>query len=156
MEMLKIDDPTLKKEVQGVSLIPTWDNEPVRDFVVAEYQKPLQTIERALRRNPNFDYRPWLKRIKTIRTLEWKYIWYSDGNDMIFNVRTDPGERKNLIEEEKSRAFQMRTRLENFLVNIEHRDYGDKMRNHSFRRVQWSNVNRLKAWGVYRELRLPA
>lgn len=156
VDMLKIDDPMLKREVQGVSLAPTWDDEPVREFIVAEYQKPLQTFERALRRNPDFDYRPWLRRIKTIRTLEWKYVWYSDCNDMIFDVGKDPGERTNLMEEVESRAIQMRAHLENFLLTLERRDYGDKMRNHSFRRVRWANINRLKAWGIYRELRLPA
>jgi len=155
LDLLGIDDKMVRKEMQGVSLIPTWDDEPVRDFIIAEYQKPLQTIERALRRDPNFDYRPWLRRIKTIRTLEWKYIWYSDGNDEIFNIKSDPGERINLIEEEKSRAKDMRKQLENFLLSIERRDYGDKMRNHSFRMVRWDNINRLKAWGIYRELRFP-
>jgi len=151
LDLIGIDDKTIKKEMQGVSLIPTWDDDPVRDSIIAEYQKPLQTIERALRHNPDFDYRPWLRRIKTIRTLEWKYIWYSDGNDMIFNMKSDPGERNNLIREEKSRAVDMRRKLENFLLSIERHDYGDKMRNHSFKSVQWDNVNRLKAWGIYRE-----
>lgn len=155
IDLLGLDDPKLKRQMQGVSLLPTWDDEPVRDSIVAEYQKPLQTIERALRWNPNFDYRPWLRRIKAIRTLEWKYIWHSDGNDMIFDIIADPDERENLIEKEKDRAFEMRMRLESFLMDLERRDYGDKMRNHSFRKVRWSSVNRLKAWGVYRELRFP-
>ena len=157
IELLNIEDSRLEREVQGVSIVPTWeDDEPVREFIVAEYQKPLQTIERALRRDPNFDYRPWLRRIKTIRTLEWKYIWYEDGNDMIFDLRSDPRERVNLINEERSRAIEMRMELERFLLKLERRDYGDKLRNHSFRRVRWDNVNRLKAWGIYRELRFPA
>ncbi|KYH41593.1 MAG: putative sulfatase [Candidatus Bathyarchaeota archaeon B26-2] len=155
IDLLGIEDPTVNREVQGVSLVPTWDDEPVRDFVVAEYQKPLQTIERALRRDPEFDYRPWLRRIKTIRTLEWKYIWYSDGKDMIFNIRSDPGERENLIEEERAKAKELRRQLERFLLTIERRDYGDKLRNHSFRKVRWENVHRMKAWGIYRELRFP-
>jgi len=153
VEMLGIDDPAVKREMQGVSLLPTWDDEPVREFVIAEYMKPLQTVERALRHDPNFDYRPWLRRIKTIRTMDWKYIWYSDGRDMLFDVKSDPGERNNLIDEEKSRAFNMRTQLENCLMKLDQRDYGDKMRNHSFKNVRWDNVNRLKAWGIYRAIR---
>ncbi len=153
IDMLGIEDPAVKKEMQGVSLLPTWDGEPVREFVVAEYQKSLQMCERALRRDPDFDYRRWLRRIKTLRTLEWKYIWYSDGTDMLFDVKADPGERNNLAEKEKDRVFQMRRRLEGFLLTLDHRDYGDKMRNHAAKKVQWESIERLKAWGIYRVIR---
>ena len=138
--------------MQGVSLAPTWQDQMVRQFVVAEYMKPLQTIERALRYDPDFDYRKWLRRWKAIRTHEFKYHWASDGADMLFNIISDPGERHNLMEVMPDKAAELRHTLESFLLTLQRNDYGDAMRNHGFRNVRWDNVDRLRAWGVYRDV----
>jgi len=152
IDFLGIDDDIAKEEIQGVSLVPTWDDHPVREFIIAEYMKPLQTIERALRRNVNFDYRPWLRRIKVLRTLDYKYHWYSDGQDMLFDINKEPGERNNIIDKNPEQALKMKAILEKFLISLKKRDYGDKMRNSRFRNVRWDNVDKLKAWGIYREI----
>jgi len=152
IDLLEIDDDAVKEEVQGVNLIPVWNDQPVRDFIIAEYMKPLHTIERALRRKINFDYRVWLRRIKVFRTLEHKYHWYSDGQDLLFNIKTDPGERDNIIHKSPEQALKMKDALEKFLASIKRRDYGDKMRNTEFRNVQWDKVDKLKVWGIYREI----
>jgi len=152
IELLEIDDELAKEEFQGVSLLPTWNGQPVREFIVAEYMKPLQTIERALRRRIDFDYRIWLKRIKTLRTLEYKYHWYSDGHDLLFDIKADPGERNNIIDQKPEQASKMKDMLEKFLLSIKRRDYGDRMRNSGFRNVRWENIDRLKAWGIYRDI----
>ena len=148
VELLGIEDANVIREMQGVSLVPTWSDGPVRDFAVAEHQASLIEADWFLRHD--LDYRPWLVRLKTIRTLEWKYIWYSDGNDMIFDLVSDPGERNNLIEGERSRASDMRLQLESFLLSIERRDYGDKLQGSYI-----PFVERLKAWGFFREPRFP-
>jgi len=151
INLLKIDDDVVKEEVQGVSLLPTWSNQHIREFIVAEYMKPLQTIERALRRKVNFDYRIWLKRIKVLRTLDYKYHWYSDSQDLLFDVKKDPGELNNIIYKNPKKALEMKDMLEKFLLSIKRRDYGDKMRNSGFKNVHWDNIDKLKAWGIYRE-----
>jgi arylsulfatase A-like enzyme len=138
--------------MQGTSLTPTWSGRDVRPFAVAEYMKPLQTIERALRHDPDFDFRLWLRRWKAIRTHEYKYHWASDGQDMLFDVRADPGERRNLAAERPEQVRQMQKMLEDFLMTLDRRDFGDAMRNHGFRNVRWDNVDRLRAWGVYRDV----
>lgn len=152
IDLLEIDDDAIKEEVQGVNLVPTWNDQPVRDFILAEYMKSLQTVERALRRNVNFDYRVWLRRIKTLRTLEYKYHWYSDGQDLLFDIKADPGERDNMIHKNPEQALKMNDTLEKFLVLIKRRDYGDKMRDSGFKNVRWDNIDKLKAWGFYREI----
>ena len=152
LDILDIRDEGLRAEMQGVSLAPTWQGQMVRQFVVAEYMKPLQTIERALRHDPDFDYRRWLRRWKAIRTDEFKYHWASDGADMLFDVVADPGERHNLMGVRPEKAAELRHRLEAFLLGLQRNDYGDAMRNHGFRNVRWQNVDRLRAWGVYREI----
>jgi len=152
IELLNVDDDKVKAEMQGVSLVPTWSGQSVRDFAVSEYMKPLQSIERALRYDPDFDYRRWLRRWKSIRTHEYKYHWASDGQDMLFNVAADPLERHNLTDDLPEKAAELRQTLERFLLTLKRGDYGDKMRNHGFRNVRWDNVDRLKAWGIYRDI----
>jgi len=154
LDLLQVDDESLWKEMQGVSLTPTWNGETVRDFAVSEYMKSLQTVERALRHDPHFDYRRWLRRLKTIRTPEWKYHWSSDGRDMLFRIDTDPGERDNVIDAHPQQAAELRRRLETFLMSLERHDYGDRLRNHGFRNVRWDNVDKLRAWGLYRDVSL--
>lgn len=152
IELLNIDDDRVQAEMQGVSLVPTWSGQTVRDFALSEYMKPLQTIERALRYDPNFDYRRWLRRWKSIRTHDYKYHWASDGQDMLFDMTADPLERHNLINQQPEKAAELRQTLEGFLLMLKRCDYGDQMRNHGFRNVRWDNVDRLKAWGIYREI----
>ena len=152
LEILGLQDLPIDVEGQGRSLTPTWQDRPVREFIVAEYMKPLQTIERALRHDPDFDYRVWLRYLKTIRNHEFKYIWASDGQDMLFELPADPGERNNVAHEKPEVAAALRRQLEDFLSTLKRRDFGDAMRNHGFRNVRWDNVDRLKAWGIYREI----
>jgi arylsulfatase A-like enzyme len=152
LDILDIHDKRVQEEMQGVSLAPTWQNQMVRQFAVAEYMKPLQTIERALRHDPDFDYRKWLRRWKAIRTHEFKYHWASDGSDMLFDIMADPGERHNLIDTMPEKTAELRHLLESFLLTLKRHDYGDAMRNHGFRNVRWDNVERLRAWGIYRDI----
>ncbi len=141
--------------MHGVSLVPTWKDEPVRDFVMSEYQKGIQPVERALRLAPDFDYRAWLRRFKAIRVGSFKYHWYSDGADMLFDLANDPGERRNLINEQPEVATELRKKLESVLLSLKRHDFGDKMRDHNFRNVRWDNVAKLNAWGFYREVEQP-
>lgn len=152
LDLLGIRSERVRGELQGVSLLPTWQGEPVREFALAEYEKGVQPVERALRRQPDMDYRPWLRRIKTIRTRRFKYHWFSDGSDLLFDLQADPGERHNIISEQPEVAEELRRKLESFLLSLRRHDWGDKLRNHGFRNVRWDNVARLAAWGVYREI----
>jgi len=148
LDLLELEETAIRREMQGVSLIPTWADKPVREFIIAEHQPLLLEAEWFVEND--MDYRSWMQSLKTLRTLDWKYIWCSDGNDMIFDIRTDPGETNNLIATEKSRASAMRKKLEGFLLGIEQRDYGDKLARH-----YTPYIRHLKTWGYFRELRFP-
>lgn len=148
LDLLELEETAIRREMQGVSLIPTWADKPVREFIIAEHQPLLLEAEWFVEND--MDYRSWMQSLKALRTLDWKYIWRSDGNDMIFDIRTDPGETNNLIATEKSRASAMRKNLEGFLHSIEQRDYGDKLARH-----YTPYIRNLKTWGYFRELRFP-
>ncbi|MBI4789233.1 MAG: sulfatase [Chloroflexi bacterium] len=153
LDLLDIRSDKLAGEIHGVSMAPTWRGEPTRDFALAEYQKGVQVVERALRIAPlDWDYRPWLRRIKTIRAGQFKYHWYSDGADLLFDVSADPGERHNLIAERPEIATELRKKIESLLLSVKRHDFGDKLRNHGFRNVRWDNMARLSALGAYREI----
>ncbi len=86
-----IDDDTLP----GTSFLPVWlgQRDEVRDEVVV-YD----------------EYGP----VRMIRTREWKYVHrYVYGPHELYDLVTDPGERKNLIDEEAHRPLvqEMRGRL---------------------------------------------
>jgi arylsulfatase A-like enzyme len=152
LDLLGIRSEKLDAEMHGVSMLPTWRGESTRDFVLAEYQKGIQPVERVLRLAPDFDYRPWLRRIKAIRVGQFKYHWYSDGSDLLFDLSTDPGERYNLIGDHPEIATELRKRIESYLLTVKRHDFGDHLRNHGFRNVRWDNMARLSAMGVYREI----
>ena len=149
LDLLELEETAIRGEMQGVSLIPTWSNEPVREYIIAEHQPLLLEAEWFVEND--MDYRSWMQSLKALRTLDWKYIWCSDGTDMIFDIRTDPGETNNLIATESSRASAMRKKLEGFLLSIEQRDYGDKLARH-----YTPYIRNLKTWGYFRELRFPS
>lgn len=152
LDLLEIKSEQVWSEMHGVSLVPTWRSEPVRDYCLSEYQKGIQPVERALRIKPDFDYRPWLRRFKTVRVGQFKYHWYSDGSDMLFDLDKDPGEKQNIIQQHPETASELRAKLEMTLLSLKRHDFGDKMRNHGFRNVRWDNIAKLNALGFYREI----
>lgn len=105
------------KEAQGVSLLPFLGDggkgPPIRDAAFSEYgvpgqpynQRRLEAEGLAGRRytNPTQPGLPWegnpvslAGRIRMIRTLDWKYVEEEGGTDELYDLRQDPGERKNL------------------------------------------------------------
>ena len=53
---------------------------------------------------------------QAVRDAEWKYIHYTDleGMDELYNVKTDPGEMKNLIHDAPKIAPAMKKELERY------------------------------------------
>ena len=55
-----------------------------------------------------------------ILTKEDKYIWYSQtGRELYFNLRDDPHETKNVLEENQKRVAELRALLIDALKNRE-------------------------------------
>ena len=65
------------------------------------------------------DVYKYARRLKTIRTEEYKYIWASDGKDELYNIREDPGELNNLIDVEPEKATELKALLKEWLNSFE-------------------------------------
>lgn len=145
------------RTLQGVSLLPSMTaDKPAREYALVEYNS-LQLLFLIWARHPNFDVRRYGYRLKALRSLKYKYIWYSNGRDELYDLESDPGERKNIAGERPDIVQMMRSELEKMLLSIEIVDYGDmqlrERRLKPFGEKADEVFARLKAWGFYREVR---
>ncbi len=55
-----------------------------------------------------------------IRNGTWKLIhYYEDGHDELYNLDSDPGERNNLFAQYRSKAAELRQRLDFWLIDVD-------------------------------------
>ena len=125
LEILSVDDIEVWRQNQGISLLQIIEGKKKRLFALSEHQRPLLSIERMLRVDPNYDFRRWDRWIRALIIDNYKYIWSSNGEDELYDLKRDPMEQKNLIEEEDEKAKSMRERLSYILGMLEYRDLGD-------------------------------
>jgi len=125
LDILSIDNTDVWRQNQGVSLLQIVNGKRKRLFALSEHQKPLLSFERMLRIDPNYDFRKWYRWIKALIIGDYKYIWSSNGDDELYNLKEDPLEQNNLVDEERDKANEMRGKLYRILSSLEHRDLGD-------------------------------
>ena len=101
LELAGVKGPT---EIQGKSILPILKGTAKnwRTSFLSEY-----FTEKNTPRVPNW---------QAVRDSEWKYIHYTDleGMDELYNVKSDPGEMKNLIHDAPKIAPAMRKELERY------------------------------------------
>jgi arylsulfatase A-like enzyme len=67
-----------------------------RNFVIAENDRPLQGMRVMRKRFPDFDVDVIDRRVRVLRTDQYKLIWYSDGDSQLFDLEADPAEAHDL------------------------------------------------------------
>ena len=163
LDMLNVKDAEYWKTIQGVSLMPSiLENKPVREWALIEYNKSVQQFFLIWRKYPDFDIRRYNYWFKALRTLKYKYIWYSNGIDELYDLENDPGEKRNIAHENPDLVRKMMNELEKILLSLEIVDYGEfstlQQRIKRFGEETKQVYARLKAWGFYKEprpVRLP-
>jgi len=105
LDILDIDWDS--EEIQGSSLLQGEEGRKMT-FAIAEYALHSDVLKMG---QPKFDVAKFARRLKTVRTGEFKYIWGSDGHDELYNVFRDPSELENLIETEPETALELKTLL---------------------------------------------
>jgi arylsulfatase A-like enzyme len=114
-----IDDPAVRQEIQGTSLLAALGDEPPREFAVAEVQKPLEPLAFMRQVDPKFDSRIYNRLYKCARTREYKYVWASDGRDELYDIAKDKDEQQNIIKRRPEIALELRSKLRDFLVRLD-------------------------------------
>lgn len=153
LDLAGIDDEEASEHMHGHSLLKPINGEPTRDFVMTELQKALEPMHWIPREMPGFDYRVFNRHMKSARTLDWKYIWSSDAaRDGLYHVATDPEEQKNVLGEHPDVAEDLRVNMENLLLSLDHRDFGDALKHTGHVNVDPEIEKRLAGWGIYRRV----
>ncbi|ELY54034.1 sulfatase [Natronolimnohabitans innermongolicus] len=122
LETAGIDDPKLREQSAGRSLHPasTANAEP-RDAIFAEYVAPQPSIDRLEARFETipdhvYDYD---RRLRAVRTLEYKYVRGDDGFERLHDVRSDPEEWTDISDRKPERVSELRARLEDRFEPLE-------------------------------------
>ena len=151
MDLCGIEDEEARASIQGESFMKALRG-PVREFALIEAQRAIHPMRRAWIESPSaedLDIRYMNVWQKAARTKRYKYIWVSDGNDMLFDIVKDPEERWNIIKQKPEIAKKLMKAMEEKLMSMEQRYYMD------YSRVGPQNGHRpyahrrLAAWGLY-------
>ena len=107
-------------------------------------------LERVTRQGRAFELRRFFRAQRAYYRDDWKYIWTSDGRDMLYNLADDPTEQVNLIDSERDRARQFYLELEGVLGRIPVNDYGDWMVTEYMKGTPKESWEKLRRWGYLR------
>ncbi|RKD95793.1 sulfatase [Halopiger aswanensis] len=113
LETAGIDDPELREQSSGRSLHPESDAER-REAVFAEYAAPQPSIERLEARFGEIPdrVREYDRRLRAVRTREYKYVRGDDGFERLHHLETDPREQTDVSDAEPDVVERMREHLE--------------------------------------------
>jgi arylsulfatase A-like enzyme len=115
LDIVAIDQDS--EEIQGYSLLE--GREGGNSFAIAEYAIGLLWLDWLEKNNSQFDVSKYARRLKTVRTEKFKYIWASDGRDELYDIRQDPEELNNLVETKPEKARELRALLKQWLNSFE-------------------------------------
>jgi arylsulfatase A-like enzyme len=118
LELLEI--PSEGAFLQGRVLLREGRATPSTGFAIAERFRP--HLDGLRKRFPEVDLRPYDVRQKMIRTAREKLVWQTDEANELYDLVADPGEARNLIEEEPGRADALRRRLFDWFAAIPRRE----------------------------------
>lgn len=115
--------PTLLERVGLRSPIPTRGvnllDPPEQRVRLSEYLNPMTGAFRSVTRDfPDFDPRPWNRTLRAYYERPYKLIEGSDGRNELYDLTQDPGESRNLIDEQPEVARRMLRDLSDYLKTL--------------------------------------
>jgi len=137
---------------QSRSVIKAAQGEGLREFALAEAYKPVQLMERVLRRYPDFDIRKFNYSLKAWRSATEKYVWRSDGRDEYYRVDEDPWNRNNLIAGNQKRANELQQMMLDYLLSIDRNEFGDLQSIWPGKAARPEIAAKLQALGLYQKV----
>jgi len=151
MEICGIKDRAANESIQGENLLAALKG-PVREFALIEAQRAIHVMRRGWSEAEDadtLDVRFANVAYKAARTKRHKYVWASNGQDMLFDIVRDPDERWNIIERRPDVAKKLCKRLEARLMSMEQRHFVDMFKPTNVDRHPPKVIRRLQAWGLY-------
>ena len=149
MQLCGVRDKALEASMQGENLLKALKG-PIHDFALLEAQRAIHPMRRAwfeCGHPEDIDVRYMNVSYKAARTKRYKYIWVSDGNDMLFDIVKDPDERWNIIKRYPEIAKKLMKAMEKKLMGIEQRYFQDAFKAGT---QNWHyQMRRLAAWGFF-------
>lgn len=118
-----IEAPEFRKQTQGTSFYPDSDTDP-REYVVAEYLAPQPSMEALEKRVGELSesVKKYNRSLRTIRTERWKLIRGSDGSKELYNIESDPGETRDLSDDEPTVRRRLENKLDEWIDSFETAD----------------------------------
>jgi arylsulfatase A-like enzyme len=94
----------IKKQLRGISLVPALKGEPIARDVYAETDYRLYTYKRSIMTKDG-----------------WKFIYTLENKSReLYNLKSDPAEMKNLVEQEPRLAYELEQKLFAYFKSIGH------------------------------------
>ena len=151
MEICGIKDAEAGASIQGESLVKAVKG-PVREFALIEAQRAIHPMRRGWVESLNsedLDVRFANVWHKAARAKRYKYVWVSNGQDMLFDTVKDPDERWNILTQKPEIAKKLMKAMEKKLMSMEQRYYMDLFKPANNPRLNPYQKRRLAAWGLY-------
>ncbi|MFA9416973.1 sulfatase [Natrinema sp. HArc-T2] len=113
LETAGVDDPALREQWSSRSLHPN-SSDDAREAVFAEYVAPQPSIERLEARFGEIPdrVRTFDRRLRAVRTSEYKYVCGDDGFERLHHLQAEPLEHTDSSDDDTERARTLRRRLE--------------------------------------------
>lgn len=111
-------DKDVKNDMQGISLIPGRFSDLRERIAFAELYAPNEQNIRE--RYSGIDLSQYLKDRRVVWTRDFKFIWSSNNDHELYDLRDDPEEKKNLVGELPKKVSEMQGILDSWLNSFEH------------------------------------
>ena len=98
--------------IEGESLLR--GSPPPDRPVFAEYMRPTEQAKLFAKVDPDFDFAPFDRRLKSVQVGDMKLIEADRGPVELYDLGADPGETRNLAAERPDLVAELRQRLEAF------------------------------------------
>jgi arylsulfatase A-like enzyme len=118
LKLAGVEEEETWRQVQTPPLFPRDVRGQPERAAIAEYLEPQPPVGILRKRYPEFDPSRFDRTLRTVRGDGYKYIWASDGRDELYDIASDPGEERNLIDAEPEVAARLRKSLEEWLASF--------------------------------------
>ena len=116
MDLLGIPREAVPNDLRGRSLVPEKLAGQPLPYAVSEYLVP--NLARMRRLFGNYDLARYDRSLRAIRENGHKAIFASDGGTELYDLSADPGETRNLADENPAVVQRLRSQLEDWLVSV--------------------------------------